>query len=312
MGLSLSSLDPTRLLSPVTGGSVGGAWGGDTPGKALSNLDPTSKHGLQNLLSGGVGTAADIMARSTSGILQKGGKIGQGVVTNANKAAPYVGAAVGGYEAYPLVAGMFGGTAAPAAAPAADGALSSAPTDMLMASPADTTAASDAVSATQTASTAGTTAKGLSTAQKIALGVGGVNALMQKKQGLNPTLMGAATPSQDASNKILAQYQSGQLNASDQYSIAKWAQDTKASKQDYYAKSGLSDSSMATQDIAQVDAQAGAMRDQALQNMLQGGLAAAGIANTAIGNAVDLQMQQDQQAQQAQQQFFEMLAFTMA
>ena len=157
--------------------------------------------------------------------------------------------------------------------------------------------------------TGAATKAGMSTAQKIALGLMGANTLLGgKPQPLNPTLAGAAAPSQAVSNSILAQYQSGQLNAADQYSIAKWAQDTKASKQAYYAKAGLADSSMAQQDIAQVDAQAGAMRDQALQNMLQGGLNAAGIANSALGNAVQLQMQQDQQAQQAQQEFFGMLA----
>ena len=152
----------------------------------------------------------------------------------------------------------------------------------------------------------------MTTAQKIALGLVGLNALGGKKPGLNPTLMAGATPAQTTSNKILDQYNSGQLNPADQYNIAKWAQDAKASKQQYYAQAGLSDSSMATQDIASIDAQASAMRDQALQNMLQGGLAAAGIANSATGQAVQLQMQQDQQAQQAQQNFFEMLAFSLA
>jgi hypothetical protein len=46
--------------------------------------------------------------------------------------------------------------------------------------------------------------------------------------------------------------------------------------------------------------------------MLQSGLNAAGIANTATGQAVQLQMQQDQAQQQAQQQFFQMLAFSVA
>ena len=143
---------------------------------------------------------------------------------------------------------------------------------------------------------AGGTAAGMSTAQKIALGLMGANTLLGKKQPLNPDLMAGATPAQTTSNSILDQYNKGQLNASDQYNIAKWAQDAKASKQQYYANAGLADSSMAKQDIAGIDAQASAMRDQALQNMLQGGLNAAGIANTATGQAVQLQIQQDQAA----------------
>jgi len=162
------------------------------------------------------------------------------------------------------------------------------------------------------ASGAGAAAKGMSNAQKIALGLTGANALLGKKQALNPDLMAGATPAQTTSNSILDQFNKGQLNASDQYNIAKWSQDAKASKQQYYAQAGLADSSMAKQDIASVDAQAAAMRDQALNNMLQSGLNAAGIANSATGQAVQLQMQQDQQAQQAQQQFYQMLAFSMA
>lgn len=168
-----------------------------------------------------------------------------------------------------------------------------------------------------TTATSGATgaATGMSTAQKIALGLMGWNAFggkKQKKQPLNPDLMAGATPAQNTSNSILDQFNKGQLNAADQYNIAKWAQDSKAKKQQYYAQAGLSDSSMATQDIASIDAQAGAMRDQALNNMLQVGLQAAGIANSATGNAVQLQMQQDQAQQQAQQQFFEMLAYSLA
>lgn len=163
-----------------------------------------------------------------------------------------------------------------------------------------------------TAATGAAAKTGMSTAQKIALGLMGVNALTQKPQPLNPDLMAGANSAQTTADNIMAQYNSGQLNPADQYSIAKWAQDSKAKKQQYYAQAGLSDSSMAQQDIAGVDAQAGAMRDQALNNMLQSGLSAAGIANSATGQAVQLQIQQDQAAQQAQQQFFEMLAFSLA
>ena len=222
------------------------------------------------------------------------------------------------FTGYGLAGGYGAGasTVPSTAAPVADSATPL--TDYTMADAATTEAAGGGATAASEApyiagaANGGAAATGMSTAQKIALGLAGVNAVAQKAQGLNPDLMAGATPAQTTSNKILDQYNSGQLNAADQYSIAIWAQDSKAKKQQYYAQAGLSDSSMATQDIAQIDAQAGAMRDQALQNMLQGGLNAAGIANTATGRAVDLQIQQDQQAQQAQRQFFEMLALTLA
>lgn len=317
------SLDPVNWS--VNGNSAGGVvehgagelytkLGGSRAGgnQIQSDISAGIKHPISGATGGLVGGQGGIssynkivpgwmqkMGASTNNSL-RGGLSNPTVRDSALAVAAYFGgeAAFGG-----------SGGGAVAGGTAIDTTGDAAVTDELMASTPSATADATTYDAAGNAVNAG---KGMSTAQKIALGIAGGSALFQKKQGLNPNLMAGATPAQTTSNKILDQYNSGQLNPADQYNIAKWAQDAKASKQEYYAKAGLSDSSMATQDIASIDAQAGAMRDQALQNMLQGGLNAAGVANTATGQAVNLQIQQDQQAQQAQQQFFEMLAFTMA
>lgn len=305
--ISLGSLNPSNW-------SIGGTSVGDVAGKLrdvgesalvapLNMAFPGSTNKTQNWVSKG---AKSMMNTGTGRAITdtlSGVGVGAGLIGGGALAAPYLG---------------FGSAATPAA-----GATTGLMSDPVLAGDvaagggqawAPLTGAADAATAeAPAAATAAATGAGMSTAQKIALGLAGANALFGgKKQPLNPDLMAGATPAQTTSASILDQFNKGQLNASDQYSIAKWAEDTKAKKQQYYQQAGLADSSMAQQDIAQIDAQAGAMRDQALQNMLQGGLAAAGIANTATGQAVQLQMQQDQQAQQAQQQFFELLAFSLA
>lgn len=150
------------------------------------------------------------------------------------------------------------------------------------------------------------------TPQGALAGLAGINMLTQKAPQLNPNLMAGATPAQNASNQILQQYQSGQLNPADQYNIAQWEQEQTQAVQQYYQSAGLGNSSMAQEAVAQVSSQAQAMRQQAQQNLLQSGLSAAGVANSATGQAVSLQIQQDQQAQQAQQQFLQALALMSA
>ena len=306
------------LLKSIEHPSIGGS--------GIGSLNPLANTGI-NMKLRDTGESAAVLAGNyflpgssllTSNLASKGsqkqlssplgiaGQIGTGLaglgVGSGTTGIP--GSSGGAYERS-LLPSSFGGTGSPASDvnPAGVASDASSPTGAVGMTGQPVPA---------TTGGAATAAKGMTTAQKIALGLTGANALLGKKQALNPDLMAGATPAQTTSASILDQFNKGQLNPSDQYNIAKWSQDAKASKQQYYAQAGLADSSMAKQDIASIDAQAGAMRDQALSNMLQSGLNAAGIANSATGQAVQLQMQQDQQAQQAQQQFFQMLAFSMA
>ena len=78
----------------------------------------------------------------------------------------------------------------------------------------------------------------------------------------------------------------------------------KAQVKQYYARAGLSDSSMEVQALAQVDQQAESMRQQAINNTLRQGLNALGIANPTLTAGINAGVQQDQQFQQALSRFF--------
>jgi hypothetical protein len=155
------------------------------------------------------------------------------------------------------------------------------------------------------------TTGGMSTAQEVALGLAGVNAI----QGLthhpaapnaDPQKVGTAAGT--TANALIDNFNKGQLQPTDQYNIAKWQQDQLQSSKDYYAKAGLADSSMATEAAAGISAQGEAMKGQALTNMLHNGLAAAGVASNYSSQQVQLQVQQDQQLQQSQSNFMQTLA----
>jgi hypothetical protein len=301
-----------ETASTLSGGNIGGKQGLN-PVSIRDNLEAGVAAPFNMMFPGSTNLTQNMVSKGAKGVMNTGtGRAISDTLSGVGITAGVVGA---GALAAPSI-GTAGGTAAtsvPSDATlmsdpvlAGDGGAAWAPLT------GGSSFATDAPAVATAGGAGAGTAAGMSTAQKIGLGLMGVNALTGKKQALNSDLMAGASGAQTTSASILDQYNKGQLNAADQYSIAKWAQDAKASKQEYYAKAGLSDSSMAQQDIASIDAQAGAMRDQALNNMLQSGLNAAGIANSATGQAVQLQMQQDQQAQQAQQQFFQMLAFSMA
>jgi hypothetical protein len=136
---------------------------------------------------------------------------------------------------------------------------------------------------------------------------------MMGSKGSNPTdaqnQQGAISAEQKAAgDKLIAQYQSGQLNAGDAYNLAQWDEQQSQSTKDYYDKAGLGDSSMAQQALAGVHAQSAGMRAQALQNYLSSGLAALGSASTTLTPIIQQQIAADQQAQQAQSEFFKALA----
>ena len=148
----------------------------------------------------------------------------------------------------------------------------------------------------------------MTTAQKISLGLMGANMFMGSKKpaGQDPSKLGAEA--QAASDKLLAQFNSGALTPIDAGNIDQWHSQTVASRKQYYANAGLSDSTMAQQDMAQIGVQAEGMKQQALQNYLTQGLNAAGIANGPMQAAINQQIAQDQAAQQAQAQFLQTLA----
>jgi hypothetical protein len=157
----------------------------------------------------------------------------------------------------------------------------------------------------------GTTTTGMTLGQEVGLGVMGANAIngiLNKPKPINTDPNAVGTSAGTTSNALLANFNKGQLQPQDQYNIAKWQQDRLQQSTDYYAKAGLADSSMAQEAAAGITAQGEAMRGQALTNMLNNGLAAAGVASNYSSQQVQLQIQQDQQLQQSQSQFMNTLS----
>jgi len=113
----------------------------------------------------------------------------------------------------------------------------------------------------------------------------------------------AETQKAEVSQQIMSQYQSGKLNASDAQQIDDWKTAQIAQSRAYYAKAGLSDSSMEHQAEASIEKTAVGMRDQALQNMLKTGISAAGSSTPALNSMAMQQTQQDTALQNAMANF---------
>jgi hypothetical protein len=141
------------------------------------------------------------------------------------------------------------------------------------------------------------------------LGINAVNLIKQLgTPNIQKQFQGLAGPTQAIAQQLMSNYNAGQLNASDAYQIATWSDQAKAQTQAYYAKAGLSNSSMATDALAQIDAQANAMRSQALNNMLSQGLQASGIANQSLSAGITAGAQSDQAAMNSMSNFLGQLA----
>lgn len=157
---------------------------------------------------------------------------------------------------------------------------------------------------------------GTSTSQMIGYGLGGAALLGAgmkafgggggTKVNLDPYGTGAQAASE--AQMLWKRYNTGEIMPGDQAKIAQWQQAQIQQTKDYYAKAGLSDSSMAQEAIGQIGQQADQMRQQAHQNLLAPAMQATGMANDYAKGLVAYQIQQDQQAQQAQKEFMATLA----
>lgn len=127
-------------------------------------------------------------------------------------------------------------------------------------------------------------------------------------QGAQSQFNAIAKPVSDTSNQLLAQFNKGQITGADQYKIQQHAQEQTAAVNSYYAKAGLSNSSMHLQALDKVQQDAEGMRQQALQNMLNEGLRAAGVADPYLAQGIRASLAQDQQAQSNMAAFMQQLA----
>jgi hypothetical protein len=123
---------------------------------------------------------------------------------------------------------------------------------------------------------------------------------MLKNSGLSQKyskeMANIGAPQRDVANQMIQQAQSGQINQSDQYAIDQWKQSAIAQAKSYYAKAGLSDSSMATQAIADINSQAEAKYEAARQQLLNTGMSALNVVDKYQQAAVQAEMSGDQAA----------------
>ena len=111
----------------------------------------------------------------------------------------------------------------------------------------------------------------------------------------------------EVSNQLLSQYQTGQLSGADQQAIVQYKQQQLAAIDQYYQKAGLANSSMHVQARSQVESQAETMRQQALDNTLKAGLQASGVSNQAALSAAQAGLAQDKDAAAALAEFMKVL-----
>ena len=102
----------------------------------------------------------------------------------------------------------------------------------------------------------------------------------------------AASGSQ-AAKDLINSYRTGQLSAAQQAGLEQLTQQTKNQINQYFASIGQSDSTAHMQALAQVDQQALGMKQQMLDNMLQQGLQAIGVASGPLQTVANYQIQQD-------------------
>ena len=112
-----------------------------------------------------------------------------------------------------------------------------------------------------------------------------------------------ANAGSQAAKDLITSYRSGQLSAGQQAGLDQLTQQTKNQINQYFASIGQSDSTAHMQALAQVDQQALGMKQQMLDNMLQQGLQAIGVAQGPLGTIANYQIQQDKNLTDAFQNF---------
>ena len=190
------------------------------------------------------------------------------------------------------VPGMATGTApgtvgAPSAiGPGAGGLLNTAglgPTDVGMTpggAPATTTPTPGAPGAPSTAPVPSGVPKGLlpgglgplAGLLPAAAGAAGIAAGSKNAQKYYDQIMGIGKLQRDAATSMIETGQAGKAMPADQYAIDQWKNQAIVQAQQYYAKAGISDSTQLTGTIADINARATAMTQQAAQNLVTTGM----------------------------------------
>lgn len=130
----------------------------------------------------------------------------------------------------------------------------------------------------------------------IQLGLGGAGLAMAGSQKPIPNqqqLNELAQTGSQAAKDLITSYRSGHLSAAQQANLDQLTQGTKNQINQYFASIGQSDSTAHMQALAQVDQQALGMKQQMLDNMLQQGLSAIGVASGPLNSVANFQIAHD-------------------
>lgn len=136
----------------------------------------------------------------------------------------------------------------------------------------------------------------------VALGIMGASLMAANKDRPMPNqeqLQSLSGEARSTAENLLKQYNAGTLSASQQAGLDQLTRQTKNQLTQYFSSIGQADSTAHMQALAQVDQQGLAMRQQMLDNMLQQGLAAVGVATGPLNTIAQYQMGQDNALRQA-------------
>ena len=133
------------------------------------------------------------------------------------------------------------------------------------------------------------------------LGMNAYSQYQQKKAmgDMQQQIKNAVAPLSSTQQNLMAQYNSGQLNASDSQAIDQYITQQTAQIKQQYASMGQGGSPQEAQAIAAVEAQRGAMTDQALQNYLTSALQTTNAMTGPYASLSQQQLAQDAQLQNA-------------
>jgi hypothetical protein len=148
------------------------------------------------------------------------------------------------------------------------------------------------------------------------LGMTGLSAYQGKEaaKALQSSLQQAGAQTSNTAQQLLNQYQTGTINPAQDKQITDWTNNQMAQIKQRYASMGRDPNtdSAAQAEMANAEAQAVAMRDQALQGVLTQGLSAAGVAAGPTTQAIMAGYNANTAAQQSMAQGMQTLAMLQA
>ena len=137
----------------------------------------------------------------------------------------------------------------------------------------------------------------------LALGAAGMMNQRAAANRFRSQMQSLSGPQRRMGEQLLAQYESGKLNAGDAARIDQWEQSAIAQSRQFFSRAGTADSTQAQTSEQNIKQQAEAMRQQALKGLLTTGLNTLNVTDQYQAAGLEAEMQADQQATQAAMNF---------